>query len=62
MPWYYLNSGQALSFTAKPADLDKVQQEVAAEVEAIRQGFFPAKPSQLCAYCDFRSICQFRQV
>jgi len=62
LTFYYLNSGQALSFTAKPADLDKVQQEVAAQVEAIRQGFFPAKPSQLCAYCDFRSICQFRQV
>lgn len=62
LTFYYLNNGQTLSFTAKPTDLDKVQQEVAIEVEAIRQGLFPAKPSQLCAYCDFRSICQFRQV
>ena len=62
LTFYYLNNGQCVSFTAKAADLEKVQQEVASEVEAIRQGLFPAKPSQLCSYCDFRSICQFRQV
>lgn len=61
LTFYYLNNGTSLSFTAKPADLEKVQQEVAAEVESIRQGIFPAQPSQLCAYCDFRTICQFRQ-
>lgn len=61
MSFYYLNNGTKLSFTAKPAELEKIQQEVADEVAAIRQGLFPAKPSQLCAYCDFRNICQFRQ-
>jgi len=62
LSFHYLNNGTSLSFEAKPADLDKIRQEIVAEIKAIKQGFFPAQPSQLCSYCDFRSICQFRQV
>lgn len=58
----YLNNGSFVSFEAKAKDVDKVQHEVAETIKAIKQGLFPARPSQLCSYCDFRSICQFRQV
>jgi len=58
----YLNNGNFLSFEAKASDIDKVNHEIVTTIEAIKQGLFPAKPSQLCNYCDFRSICQFRQV
>ena len=58
----YLNDGSFLSFEAKASDIDKVQREIVTTIKAIKQGLFPAKPSWLCNYCDFRSICQFRQV
>lgn len=62
LSFYYLNNGTIMSFEAKPKDLDKIRQEVISEIKSIKQGFFPAQPSQLCSYCDFRSICQFRRV
>ena len=60
LSYYYLESGQKLSFVAKDKDLDKLQGDILAEINEIRQLQFVPKPSILCDYCDFNGICEFR--
>lgn len=61
LSYYYLRSGDKLSFTAKQSDIDKLKEGMIAGVEEINKGHFPPKPSILCGYCDFNGICEFRQ-
>lgn len=61
LAYYYLDNDAKISFVAKPADIAKVKQDVADTIAEISQCQFTPKPSFLCAYCDFRNICEFRQ-
>lgn len=61
LAYYYLENGTKAEFTAKPADLEKVRLEVIATIEEIKKAQFVPKPGFLCAYCDFRNICEFRE-
>ena len=60
--FYYLESGELLEFTAKESDLAKVENEIAETIKAITSLDFTATPSELCKYCDFRGICEFRRL
>ncbi len=62
LSYYYLEGPYKISFVAKPAALDKVRQEIVAQITAIKEANFPANPSPMCAYCDFNKICPHRQL
>ena len=62
LSYYYLEGPHKVSFTAKPAALEKVRQEIIVQIKAIKDGQFPANPSPMCAYCDFNHICPYRQI
>jgi len=62
LSYYYLESGTKLSFTAKDKDISKLRLEIAAEIAAIQKRDFTPTPSPLCQFCDFNSICEFRQI
>ncbi|MFA5886765.1 MAG: UvrD-helicase domain-containing protein [Patescibacteria group bacterium] len=62
LSYYYLESGEKFSFTATEKDITKLQLEVRAEIAAIKKRDFPPTPSRLCSFCDFNSICEFREV
>ena len=62
LSFYYLENGEKRSFTSSEKDLAKLRQEVGAEIAAIKKRNFAPTPSPLCAFCDFNSICEFRQV
>jgi DNA helicase-2/ATP-dependent DNA helicase PcrA len=61
LSYYYLESGSKLSFAATDKEVEKLRAEVLYEISEIKKANFPPKPSELCRYCDFRSICEFKQ-
>ncbi len=59
--YYYLDDNSVQSFLGKPEDLDKVKTKISETIESIRTNNFEPKPSkEVCAYCDFKEICDFR--
>ncbi|MFA6994875.1 MAG: UvrD-helicase domain-containing protein [Patescibacteria group bacterium] len=62
LSYYYLESGEKISFTASAKDLGKLQLEVIQGIAAIKKRNFIPTPSPMCGFCDFRDICEFRQV
>ncbi|MFA5184453.1 MAG: UvrD-helicase domain-containing protein [Patescibacteria group bacterium] len=61
LSYYYLESGEKLSFMATAKDFAKLRLEVGAEIKAIKSRNFAPTPSRMCDFCDFNSICEFRQ-
>jgi DNA helicase-2/ATP-dependent DNA helicase PcrA len=61
LSYYYLESGEKFSFTATEKDISRLRLEVAEEIAAIKRRNFSATPSPMCAFCDFNTICEFRQ-
>jgi len=62
LSFYYLESGEKLSFQATEKDFTKLRLEMTAQIAAIKRREFAPTPSLMCRYCDFRDICEFRQV
>ena len=62
LSYYYLESGQKVSFVATEKEITKLRLEIIEEIAEIKKRNFSAKPSPLCNFCDFNSICEFRQV
>lgn len=61
LSYYYLENGQKISFSATEKEVEKLRLEILEGIAEIKRAHFPATPSQLCDYCDFRSICEFKQ-
>ncbi len=62
LSYYYLESGEKFSFTATDKDITRLRLEVREEIALIKKRDFTPKPSMMCQFCDFNSICEFRQV
>lgn len=60
LSYYYLEGTYKTSFEAKDKDVEKLRLEVLTEIAEIKKGNFPPTPTELCKYCDFRDICQWR--
>ena len=61
LAFYYLENNQEVSFLGSAKELDNLQVKIIGTIEEIKRGEFPPKPSQLCHYCDFRDICDYRE-
>jgi DNA helicase II / ATP-dependent DNA helicase PcrA len=61
LSYYYLESGEKRSFTATEKDITKLRTEILAEIAAIKERNFAPTPSPMCQFCDFNSICEFRE-
>ena len=59
--FYYLDNNSEVAFLGTPAELIKLEEKIIATIKDIQRGEFPARPSQLCRFCDFFPICEFRQ-
>lgn len=62
LTYYYLESGEKFSFLANQKEIEKLKSGIIEEIAAIKSRNFAPTPSPLCAFCDFRNICEFRQV
>ncbi len=60
--YYYLQDGTNFSFVASDQEKNKLMTEIKEQIKAIKRKEFPAKPSWLCQYCDFKEICPWRQI
>lgn len=61
LKYYYVESGSVVSFSPKEAEKDKLKLEVTAQIKVIKSRNFSPKPSEMCKFCDFKNICEFRQ-
>lgn len=61
LSYYYIESGEKLSFTATEKEIAKLQLEVNKEIAAIKKRDFAPTPSIMCKFCDFNAICEFRE-
>ena len=61
LSYYYLESGEKISFSPTVKDISKLREGIIKEIAAIKKREFTATPSNMCSYCDFREICEFRQ-
>ncbi len=62
LSFYYLETGNKISFVATEKEIDKLKLGIIEEITAIKNRNFAPTPSMMCKYCDFNSICEFRQV
>jgi len=56
---YFLETGLKAETTRSKEQLDKSRKDIAKTIEDIKTSDFPAKPSLLCKYCDFKDLCPF---
>ncbi|MGE5425691.1 MAG: ATP-dependent helicase [Bacillota bacterium] len=59
--YYYVEGGTSVAFTPKDKEKDKLKEEVASQIASIKQRRFLPKPNEMCKFCDFNNICEFRQ-
>lgn len=63
LSFYYLEGDVKLEFIGNDKDLKKLQDKVIKTIEQIKSYNFEPKPSKFtCEHCDFKSICQFREL
>jgi len=58
--FYYLENNSEVEFIGKDKDLEKIKAKIISTIKEICRGEFPPKPGRICAWCDFREICEFR--
>lgn len=61
LKYYYVEDGSYISFLPKESEKEKLRQEVKDQIDAIKSRNFIPKPSEMCKFCDFNNICEFRQ-
>ena len=59
--FYYLNNNSEAEFLGTEEELVKVKEKIIGTIREIKKGEFPPRPSQLCKWCNFFGICEFRQ-
>lgn len=62
LTFYYLNENKPMSFLGTPKELEAVQQKIIKTISQIEKGEFPPTPGPWCKFCDFKDICEFRQL
>jgi len=60
LSFYYIESGNIVSFLCTEKDLENIRKKIIRIIREIKKGKFPPKPGQICKWCDFRNICEFR--
>ncbi|MEE2702503.1 MAG: PD-(D/E)XK nuclease family protein [Myxococcota bacterium] len=56
--WHYLHFNRTIRSRRSPEQLDALQTQTMARIEEIETASeYPAKPSRLCEWCDYRDVC-----
>ena len=61
LAFYYLDNNSEVEFLGSEDELEKTREKISGTIKEIKKGEFPAKPSALCKFCDFASICEYRK-
>ena len=57
----YLEEGREVAFLGKEKEIEKIKEKIIKVVDEIKQGDFSPKPGELCKFCDFNYICEYRK-
>jgi DNA helicase-2/ATP-dependent DNA helicase PcrA len=60
--FYYFDNNSEIEFLGTAKELDKIQDKIINTIRDINKCEFPANPGPLCAFCDFRDICEFKKI
>ena len=61
LAFYYLDNNSEVEFIGSAKELEKIKAKIIATIKEINQGRFAPRPGMLCAWCDFKGICEFRK-
>jgi RecB family exonuclease len=61
LSFYYLDNNSEIEFLGTETELVKVREKIINTVEEIKKGEFLPRPSELCKWCNFFDICEFRK-
>lgn len=61
LAFYYLDDNEEKSFLGEEKDLKRLEEKIIKIIEEIKRGQFLPQPGHLCQFCDFRSICEFKE-
>jgi DNA helicase II / ATP-dependent DNA helicase PcrA len=63
LTFYYLDNNTQVSFLGTDEEIDKQKEKMLERIKQIRSADFNATPSKFkCQYCDFKNICQFKEI
>lgn len=62
LTYYYLEEGKKVSHNVKPEAIDKTKEYVLGLIEKMTKSTFKATPGFHCQFCDFKEICEDRQL
>lgn len=63
LTFLYLDNLASVSFLGDDKQLDKLQNDILEDIKALNQGNFSPTPGQFaCKYCDFKDICEAREL
>lgn len=63
LTFYYINDNLKTSFLGTEKEKEKLEEKLLKTIEFIRSGVFSATPDKhTCQNCDFKNICEFRQL
>ncbi|MFA5084132.1 MAG: UvrD-helicase domain-containing protein [Candidatus Paceibacterota bacterium] len=55
--YHYLTDGKKASFLGTEKEKEQLKEKIIGEIEEMKSSDFKPKPSHLCAFCDFKDIC-----
>jgi len=58
----YLDDNSEQEFLGNEKDFTKLEDKISETIRSIRKNEFPPKPGEMCKYCDFSGICEFRKL
>jgi len=62
LTYHYLEGDDQVGFSASDEAVEKVKDKIITTVAEMKNSKFRPKPGFQCQYCDFRDICEYRQV
>ncbi len=63
LSYWYLDNNSKVSFLGTADEIERVKGKIIATVDAMKRSDFAATPSPyVCKHCDFKEICEYRQL
>ena len=63
LTYYYLDEQKPVSFLGTEEEIAKIKEKIFKTITEIKSSDFHATPSpNVCKFCDFRGICEYRQL
>ena len=62
LTYYYLDEGREVSFEPSLQEKEDFKERLLQSIEKIKKSDFEPTPGYYCKFCDFKDICEFRQI